>query len=154
MSARRKKVISTDEIQFVHKPAKMLLIEKRRESAKMAKPQVWLGSAHIAYQIGQYLSDVKHCYIQSWPCGGLSSWPMVPITTNLTAPPTPIQDGRWNQKIHTPTPQWTWKSPPLLLVKCLHMSIQLSCVKFRPDGTIRIKFRAKHNFHNISIMIW
>ena len=25
----------------------------------MAKPQVWLGSAHIVYQIGQYLSDVN-----------------------------------------------------------------------------------------------
>ena len=40
MSARRKRVISTEEIQFNHKPAKMLLTEKRRESAKMAKPQV------------------------------------------------------------------------------------------------------------------
>ena len=63
MSARRKRVISTEEIQFNHKPAKMLLTEKRRESAKMAKPQVLLGSAHIV--IGQYLSDVKHCSIQS-----------------------------------------------------------------------------------------
>ena len=33
-------VISTEEIQIYHKPAKMLLTEKRRESAKMAKPQV------------------------------------------------------------------------------------------------------------------
>ena len=40
MSTRRKRVISTEEIQFNHKPAKMLLTEKRRESAKMAKPQV------------------------------------------------------------------------------------------------------------------
>ena len=39
MSARRKRVISTEEIQFNHKPAKMLLTEKRRESAKMAKSQ-------------------------------------------------------------------------------------------------------------------
>ena len=31
MSARRKRVISTEEIQFNHKPAKMLLTEKRRE---------------------------------------------------------------------------------------------------------------------------
>ena len=89
MSARRKRVISTEEIQFNHKPAKMLLTEKRRESAKMAKPQVKLGSAHIVYYIGQYLSDVKHCSIQSWPRGGLSSWPMMPTTRNLTAPPTP-----------------------------------------------------------------
>ena len=37
MSTRRKRVISTEEIQFNHKPAKMLLTEKRRESAKMAK---------------------------------------------------------------------------------------------------------------------
>ena len=36
----------------------------------MAKPQV---SAHIVYKIGQYLSDVKHCSIQSWTRGGLSS---------------------------------------------------------------------------------
>ena len=36
---RRKRVISTEELQFNHKPAKMLLTEKRRESAKMAKPQ-------------------------------------------------------------------------------------------------------------------
>ena len=34
------RVISTEEIQFNHKPAKMLLTEKRRESDKMAKPQV------------------------------------------------------------------------------------------------------------------
>ena len=34
MSARRKRVISTKEIQFNHKPAKMSLTEKRRESAK------------------------------------------------------------------------------------------------------------------------
>ena len=34
------RVISTDEIQFNHKPTKMLLTEKRRESAKMAKPQI------------------------------------------------------------------------------------------------------------------
>ena len=40
VSARRKTVISTEEKQFNHKPAKMLLTEKRRESAKMAKPQV------------------------------------------------------------------------------------------------------------------
>ena len=39
----------------------------------MAKPQVQLGSAHILYYIGQYLSDVKNCSIQSWPRGGLSS---------------------------------------------------------------------------------
>ena len=50
----------------------------------MAKPQVKLGSAHIVYYIGQYLSDVKHCSIQS-----LSSWLMVPTTRNITAPPTP-----------------------------------------------------------------
>ena len=31
MSARRKRVISTEEIQFNHKPAKMLLTEKRRD---------------------------------------------------------------------------------------------------------------------------
>ena len=40
MSARRTRVISTKEIQFNHKPAKILLTEKRKESAKMAKPQV------------------------------------------------------------------------------------------------------------------
>ena len=34
------RVISTDEMQFNHKPAKMLLTEKRSESAKMAKPQI------------------------------------------------------------------------------------------------------------------
>ena len=34
------RVISTEEIQFNHKPAKMLLAEERRESVKMAKPQV------------------------------------------------------------------------------------------------------------------
>ena len=55
----------------------------------MAKPQVKLGSAHIVFYIGQYLSDVKHCSIQSWPCGGLSSWLMVPTTRNITAPSTP-----------------------------------------------------------------
>ena len=33
-------VISTEEIQFNHKPAKMLSVETKRESAKMAKPQV------------------------------------------------------------------------------------------------------------------
>ena len=38
--SQKKKVISTDEMQFNHKPAKMLLAEKRRESAKMAKPQI------------------------------------------------------------------------------------------------------------------
>ena len=37
---REERVISTEEIQIYHKPAKMLLTEKRRESAKMAKPQV------------------------------------------------------------------------------------------------------------------
>ena len=36
----RKRVISTEEIQFNQKPAEMLLTEKRRESAKKAKPQV------------------------------------------------------------------------------------------------------------------
>ena len=41
--------------------------------------------------MGQYLSDVKHSSIQSWPRGGLSSWRMVPTTRNLTAPPTPKQ---------------------------------------------------------------
>ena len=49
MSARRKRVISTDEMQFSHNPSKML-IEKRRQSAKIAKPQIWLGSAHTVYQ--------------------------------------------------------------------------------------------------------
>ena len=34
MSAIRERVISTEEIQFNHKPAKILLAEKRRESAK------------------------------------------------------------------------------------------------------------------------
>ena len=36
----QKRVILTDEIQFNHKPAKMLLAEKRRDSAKMPKPQI------------------------------------------------------------------------------------------------------------------
>ena len=36
----QKRVLSTEEIQFNHKPAKMLLTEKGRESAKMAKPQL------------------------------------------------------------------------------------------------------------------
>ena len=49
MSARRKRVISTEEIQSNHKHAKMLLTEKRKESGKMTKPQVQLGSAHIVY---------------------------------------------------------------------------------------------------------
>ena len=40
MSARRKRVISTEEIQFNLKPAKMLLTKKKGESAKMAKPQI------------------------------------------------------------------------------------------------------------------
>ena len=40
MSASRKRVISTEEIQFNLKPTKMLLTKKRRESAKMAKPQI------------------------------------------------------------------------------------------------------------------
>ena len=40
MLARRKRVISTEEIQFNHKPIKLLLTKKRRESAKMAIPQV------------------------------------------------------------------------------------------------------------------
>ena len=39
--------------------------------------------------MGQYLSYVKYCSIQSWPCGGLSTMLMVPTTSNLTAPPTP-----------------------------------------------------------------
>ena len=36
----QKEEIPTDEIEFNHKPAKMLLTEKRRESAKMAQPQI------------------------------------------------------------------------------------------------------------------
>ena len=40
MSARRKRVIATEETQFNYKPTKMLLTEKKKESAKMAKPQV------------------------------------------------------------------------------------------------------------------
>ena len=40
MKQTNKQVISTEEIQFNRKPAKMLLTEKRRESTKMAKPQV------------------------------------------------------------------------------------------------------------------
>ena len=36
----QKKESNFNEIQFNHKPAKMLLTEKRRESSKMAKPQV------------------------------------------------------------------------------------------------------------------
>ena len=39
----------------------------------MAKPQTQLGSAHGVYQIGQCLSEIKYCSIQSWPRGGLSS---------------------------------------------------------------------------------
>ena len=33
--------------------------------------QMLLGSDHIVYQIGQYLSEAKYCSIQSWPHGGL-----------------------------------------------------------------------------------
>ena len=41
ISQPEERVISTEEeIQFNHKPTKMLLTEKRRGSAKMAKPQV------------------------------------------------------------------------------------------------------------------
>ena len=36
----QKKVILTDEIQFNHKPAKLLLTKKKSESVKMAKPQI------------------------------------------------------------------------------------------------------------------
>ena len=27
----------------------------------MAKPQIYLGSAHIVYYTGQYLSEIKYC---------------------------------------------------------------------------------------------
>ena len=37
---QKKRVISTDEIQLNHKPAKMLMTEKRMQSDKMAKPQI------------------------------------------------------------------------------------------------------------------
>ena len=37
----------------------------------MAKPQIWLGIAYVVYQIGQYLSYVKYCSTQSWPCDAI-----------------------------------------------------------------------------------
>ena len=40
--------------------------------------------------MGHYLSRVKYCSIQSWPCGLSSDQLMVPTTRNLTAPPTPL----------------------------------------------------------------
>ena len=43
MSARRKRVISTEEIQFNHKPAKMLLTKKRRKLAKNGQTPSTIG---------------------------------------------------------------------------------------------------------------
>ena len=48
VSSRSICVISTDEIQFNHKPTKMLLTEKT-ESAKIANPKISLEFAHIVY---------------------------------------------------------------------------------------------------------
>ena len=42
-------------------------------------------------------SMLRHC-IQSWPRGGLSSWPMVPTTRNLTAPTHPHHRLQYNEK--------------------------------------------------------
>ena len=39
----------------------------------------------------RYASMSEYCS-KNWPRGGLSSSPMVPTTTNLTAPATPHQD--------------------------------------------------------------
>ena len=79
-----------DEIQFNHKPAEMLLTEKRRASAKMAKPKYnWdLLIFYTRYAITGVKSSTAPS--RADPRGGLSSLPMVPTTTNLTDPPTPI----------------------------------------------------------------
>ena len=42
MSARRERVISTEEIQFSHKPAKVLLTEKERSQPKWPNPKYLL----------------------------------------------------------------------------------------------------------------
>ena len=94
MSARRKRVISTDDIQFNHKPAKNVIGRKKRESVKMAKSPniIWICSHCVldrpVFEWNQVLlhPDLTRC--------GLSSLPMVPTTINFTAPPTPIT---WKQ---------------------------------------------------------
>ena len=69
----------------------MLLTEKKKGVSQNGQTPSIIGIfSYCVLDIGQYLSDVKHCSIQSWPRGGLSSWPMVPTTRNLTAPPTPM----------------------------------------------------------------
>ena len=53
------------------------------------------------YYIGQYLSELKYCSIQSWPRGVFSSLPMVPTTRNLTIPPTP-EATSWHIQVIAP----------------------------------------------------
>ena len=72
----------------------MLLTEKR-QSAKMAKPQIQFGSAHIVYYMSQYLSEVKYYSIQTelTPC-----WPYPFVIANdahhtkPSSPPHPTME--------------------------------------------------------------
>ena len=72
----------------------------------MAKPQIYLGSAHIVYYTGQYLSEIKYCSIQSWPGGGLSSLPWCsPQETSQPHPPQKFGN-EWVISSHTLLTMW------------------------------------------------
>ena len=51
-------------------PPKILLKKKKNGQPEWPNPNI-TGSAHIVFQLGQYLNEVKYYTIPSWPYGGL-----------------------------------------------------------------------------------
>ena len=105
MSPRRKRVISTDEIQFNYKPAKILLTEKEGSQPNGQTPNIigicWY--CVLDRPVFEWNQVLLHPELTPWwsflfadgahhkkPYSPtLSFLPMVPTTRNLTAPPTP-----------------------------------------------------------------
>ena len=120
MSARRKRVISTDEIQFNRKPAKIVLIEKKRVSQNGQTPNIigiclYCVLDRPVFELNQIL---LHPELTLW-WSSLLPLLMVPTTRNLAAPPTPYPHPR---------------------------SAVMTCAKLGPDQIILFKRKAIYIF--------
>ena len=150
MSARRMRVISTDEIQFNHKPEKVLLTEKKKGVSQNGQTPSIIG---ICSYCVLDMSEIKYCSIQSWPRGGLSSLPMVPTTRNLTAPPTPPSKPKFVHKQRTTKHQvylknvfLSWKLRTDMLTQKLDKHTTYTSLEFQTLTTHKISniSRANH----------
>ena len=123
MSARRKRVISTEEIQFNHKPAKMLLTEKRI-SQNGQTPSI--------------IGNCSYCVLDRpvfEPCQTLLHPELTPWWSFLLA------DGAHHKKPHSPTHP-----------RARFLSLSQTCLRTVLDSNTLLSFLAETIWFSVAVL--